>query len=60
MNQKIDKNGYYYLHGTENESSETLEDIFTHGLRDEYGTSLGLLWKNLIQRVLKELDHHTR
>ena len=27
MNQKIDKNEYYYLHDIENESSETLEDI---------------------------------
>lgn len=42
MNQKIDKNEfYYYLHGTDDESAETLEDIFNHGLKDEYGTSLG-------------------
>lgn len=30
----------YYLHGTEDESPETLEDIFNNGLKNYYGTSM--------------------
>ncbi len=54
-NNKIDSNEFlYYLHGTSDESKDTLENIFTEGLKDYYGISLSSTMKEIYHNDIEK------